>query len=143
MIEIDWNPSTKKLREFGLFALGGFGVLGALLAWRLHAFSGSGQWLWPVTVWTLAVISPILGCLVPRILKPLFIGLSFAAFPIGWVISMFIMGIIFFGIFTPIALFFRLIGRDELSLRTKHEAKTFWIKSPATPPAASSYYRQS
>ena len=36
------------------------------------------------------------------------------------------MGIIYFGIFTPIAIIMRLAGRDELHLRLKKQ-KTHWI----------------
>ena len=38
---------------------------------------------------------------------------------LGKIVSPIIMGIIFFGIFTPIAILMRLSGRDELRLRLK------------------------
>jgi hypothetical protein len=46
---------------------------------------------------------------------------------LGMIVSPIIMGIIFFGIFTPIAIIMRLAGRDELRLRFKKK-KTYWIK---------------
>ena len=45
---------------------------------------------------------------------------------LGMIISPIIMGVIFFGIFTPIAIIMRLAGRDELHLRLKKQ-KTHWI----------------
>tara|TARA_B100000787_G_scaffold159827_1_gene138279 strand:+ start:113 stop:511 length:399 start_codon:yes stop_codon:yes gene_type:complete len=45
---------------------------------------------------------------------------------LGKIVSPIIMGIIFFGIFTPIAILMRLSGRDELRLRFKKK-KTHWI----------------
>ena len=42
------------------------------------------------------------------------------------IVNPIIMGVIFFGIFTPIAIFMRLSGRDELRLRFKNK-KTHWI----------------
>ena len=45
---------------------------------------------------------------------------------LGMIISPIIMGIIFFVIFTPIAILMRLSGRDELRLRLKKK-KTHWI----------------
>jgi len=45
---------------------------------------------------------------------------------LGKIVSPIIMGIIFFGIFTPIAILMRLSGRDELHLRFKKK-KTHWI----------------
>lgn len=45
---------------------------------------------------------------------------------LGMIISPFVLGIIFFGIFTPIATLMRLSGRDEL--RLKYTQKTsYWI----------------
>ncbi len=45
---------------------------------------------------------------------------------LGIIVNPIIMGIIFFGIFTPIAILMRLSGRDELRLRLKKK-KTYWI----------------
>ena len=45
---------------------------------------------------------------------------------LGMIVSPIIMGIIYFGIFTPIAIIMRLAGRDELRLRLKKK-KTHWI----------------
>ena len=45
---------------------------------------------------------------------------------LGMIVSPIIMGIIFFGIFTPIAILMRFSGRDELRLRFKKQ-KTHWI----------------
>ena len=45
---------------------------------------------------------------------------------LGMIVSPIIMGIIFFGIFTPIAILMRLYGRDELRLIFKKK-KTHWI----------------
>ena len=45
---------------------------------------------------------------------------------LGMIVSPIIMGIVFFGIFTPIAILMRLSGRDELRLLFKKK-KTHWI----------------
>ncbi len=45
---------------------------------------------------------------------------------LGKIVSPIIMGIIFFGIFTPVAILMRFSGRDELRLRLKKK-KTHWI----------------
>ncbi len=45
---------------------------------------------------------------------------------LGMVFGPIVMGIIFFGIFTPIAVLMRFLGRDELRLRLKKQ-KTYWI----------------
>ena len=45
---------------------------------------------------------------------------------LGMIISPIVMGIIFFGIFTPISITMMLFGRDELRLRFKKK-KTHWV----------------
>ena len=42
------------------------------------------------------------------------------------VISPIILGLIFFGIFVPVSLIIRLIGRDELNLKAKKKS-SYWI----------------
>ena len=46
-------------------------------------------------------------------------------FIIGRVVSPIVLGIIFFLVFSPIAIIMRLFGRDELNLKSKN-ADTFW-----------------
>ena len=41
------------------------------------------------------------------------------------------MGIIFFGLFTPVAIFMNLIGRDELRLKRKKQT-SYWINRETT-----------
>ena len=45
---------------------------------------------------------------------------------LGTIINPLILGIIFFGLITPIAIFTRLIGRDELYLKLKKK-DSYWI----------------
>lgn len=45
---------------------------------------------------------------------------------LGFIVSPIVMGVIFFGLFTPISFVMRLAGRDELRLRFKQK-KSHWI----------------
>ena len=45
---------------------------------------------------------------------------------LGMIVSPAVLGIIFFGLFTPIAIFMRLSGRDELRLKILHRP-SYWI----------------
>ena len=55
-------------------------------------------------------------------LNKLWMGLGFI---LGLVIQPIILGLIFFGIFTPIAFVMRVFGRDELRLKL-NDTSTFW-----------------
>lgn len=45
---------------------------------------------------------------------------------LGMIVNPIVMGLIFFGLFTPIAIFMRIKGRDELRIKVK-EMKSYWI----------------
>ena len=48
---------------------------------------------------------------------------------LGMIISPIILGVIFFGLFTPIALLMRLSGRDELRLKFSSKASHWILRS--------------
>ena len=132
LVELDFNPDTKTLRSFGFIALGGFGLLGlaaytetwmfafGLRAARVPLAAGLGG---------LGALSALLSVVAPRANRPIFVGLSVLAFPIGWVISHALFGLIYFAVVTPIAIVFRLVRRDELGLRGDTPSRSYW--SPA------------
>ena len=45
---------------------------------------------------------------------------------LGMMVSPIVLGFIFFGLFTPIAILMRLCGRDELRLKFSHKV-SYWI----------------
>ena len=50
---------------------------------------------------------------------------------LGIIVGPIVLGIIFFGLFTPIAMLMRLSGRDELRLKFAHKA-SHWISRDKT-----------
>ncbi len=116
---ININPKERDLRIFSLvlavFA-GGFGTLAfsndkSLVAYILYALSVWG-------VFSAAVL--------PVFIKPAYIAFSYIGLVLGWINTRLLLGIIFYLIFTPISLFFRLIGRDILDRRFDRNAATYW-----------------
>ena len=45
---------------------------------------------------------------------------------LGIIVSPIVLGVIFFGLFTPIAMLMRLTGRDELRIKFTHKS-SYWI----------------
>jgi hypothetical protein len=62
----------------------------------------------------------------PGAVRWLFTGWMIVAFPIGWAVSHIMLAALFYGLFTPVALVFRTIGRDALRLRRDGAAATYW-----------------
>ena len=139
-VSIDWNPDRRKLREFGFVSLAAFALIGSVIAWRSGCFKGSGHWTAPIIAWSLGVWG-LLGAFAPVLVKPLYTGLMAIAFPIGWVVSHVLLGLVYYGIFTPTALVFRLLGRDPLQRKLDRAASTYWNDAVPCPPPAG-YFRQ-
>jgi hypothetical protein len=53
-----------------------------------------------------------------------------------------VLALLFFGVFTPVALLFKLIGRDVLARHQRPEVPTYWTAHPAVKDVRS-YFRQS
>jgi hypothetical protein len=75
----------------------------------------------------LAAVMGVLALIKPSFIRPIYVGAMVITFPIGWTISRVLLGLIYYGLITPIALIFRLIGRDALYLKHHSDAKTYWL----------------
>lgn len=90
----------------------------------------------------LAVPIGALGLARPQSIRLIFTGMMAVTFPIGWVVSHLVLAVLFFGVFTPVGLFFKLIGRDALARRRRTELPTHWARHPVVSDVRS-YFRQS
>jgi hypothetical protein len=64
------------------------------------------------------------------------------AFVLGFVMAHVILTLFFFLVITPIGLLARLSGKDFLSLKLNHEAKSYWIAREQKAKSPSDYERQ-
>ncbi len=121
MIPINKNPSARELRTFAriwfpLFVAGA----GAVLWWRLDSpAAGVAAWLAGGALAALVLASAEAARIV-------FVGLMTVTYPIGLVVSTIALGIMFYLVFTPIAVVMRLAGRDALRLRARAD-RSHWI----------------
>ena len=118
------KTDPKTLRSFGLVVGGVLVGIWALL-WGLDRFVGRGgdfPWLWMVGG---ALI--LLGAVLPRVLKPVYLLWMGLAVVLGFFVSRIILTIFFFLVLTPVGLFFRLTGRDVLKRKLEPDAETYWI----------------
>ena len=128
------NPSAKMLRQFAVGWLVFFLGLGA---WQ---YLGQGPsmlafWFCPV-----AVIGAALGWFAPPIFRWVFVVWMWLAFPFGWLISQMALAILFYGVITPVALLFRIRGRDRLRRFKPGNASSFWM-AKETPADVRRYFR--
>ena len=136
MIAIQWNPSTKQLRQFaGIW----FPAFCALVGWSIG--HKTGHWSEVEIGWVLAGLLSVGGLVLPVLIRPIFVGLILLTFPIGWVVSHLLLGLIFYGVVTPIGLILRISGHDPLQLK-KPSGNSVW-KTSVGKTDATRYLRQS
>jgi hypothetical protein len=132
--DIDFHPPSRTLRQFAAIWIVFFGGMALWQGFVLHRTALA-------TVLAVATLLGPVGLMRPQWLRPIFVGWMVAVFPIGWVMSRLIMTFVFFTIFLPIALVFRMMGRDALRLKRRPDAATYWQPKPA-PADLHSYFRQ-
>jgi hypothetical protein len=135
LIRIDRDPSGRQLRLFGMLWLAFFGVAGAVMLVR------GGPSAAAVGLIAAAALVPAIGCLSPRFLRWVYLGMAYLAFPIGFVVSHVLMALIYFAVLTPIGLAMRLVGYDPLHRRFDPGADTYWIPREQRD-EAKQYFRQ-
>lgn len=144
LVEIDFNPETKTLRQFGAIAFVGFGALAALAYYEKLVFAfglGDARLAVAASLAALGLLALVLGLVAPRANRLLYVGLSLLAFPIGFVLSYVIMGALYFLIIGPIAIALRLAGRDPMRRARDPQAASYW--TPARPARdKESYFHQ-
>lgn len=128
-------PTTKLLRQFaGLWLI----VFGGLALWRVWRGQTDG---WTQLIGAGALIVGITGLIAPRVVGPIYSGWMILAFPIGWTLSRVALGLVFLIGFVPLAVFFRLTGRDVLRLK-RGQSASYWMPKPAAR-SGEDYLRQS
>ena len=134
--EIEFHPSRRKLRQFAALWLL---FLSAAALWQ-NFFRGQAHVAGALAL--IAVLIGGIGLIEPSFVRPIFVGWMIVAFPIGWVISRLALALLFYGIFTPLAFFFRMKRRDLLNLRRQENRDSYWT-TRAMPADVRRYFEQS
>ena len=130
------QPSPTELSIFGLLFALFAGVVGALLRW---------QFGWPraaVAAWVVGGIVALGYYAVPPLRRPLIRAWVGLTFPLGWLLSHAVLALVYYGVFTPIGLLQRLLGRDAMRRKPEPDAVSFWVER-GPPRDAASYFKQS
>lgn len=136
LIEINRNPSPGQLRLFAGVAVPGLCVVAGVLLWW-KARLPSAAW----AVWAAGAVVALAGLGRPGLVRPLFIALSYAAAPVGWVVALVLLAFVYYAIMTPIGLVMRLTGRDPLARRFDRSATSYWVTRRPTA-EIERYFRQ-
>jgi hypothetical protein len=131
LLRVDWNPSDKKIRQFGA----GLVVCAAFFGWSmLRHGKPAGPYVLKggIALGILTALWPAAG----RFVYKAWMGVAFV---VGTVVSFAALALMYYLVLTPLALFFRLRGRDALRL-VKPAGETYW--TPLKTPGAESDYER-
>ena len=116
----------KELRNFGLIVGGLFALIGV---WPLIRH-GETLRVWALV---LAFLLIPLGLLLPTVLRPIFKVWMKIGHVMGWVNTRIILGILYFGLITPMGMVMRLFGWDSMRRTLMQDAETYRVVRQARP----------
>ena len=114
----------KQLRQFG-WLMGG--VFAIVTFWPL-VFRGEGIRIWACVI---AGIFGVLGVVFPSGLKPVYRAWMIFGEKIGWFNSRVLLGLVFYGLLTPISFVMVLLGKRPLQLRFDPQAESYRVPKEA------------
>lgn len=130
---INSNSADKELRSFAFILSCVLGFLGGLVLWR----KGEMGYL----LWVIGMVILSLGLLKPRVLGPIHKGWVNISFVMGFFMTHLILALVYYLIFTPMALVMRALGKDPLRLKHNGNAQSYWIERRETQSTRESYER--
>lgn len=130
-LNLRYDP--RRLRQFSI----------ALLVFAL--FWGGvllGRGRTDLSIWFFGIgsILTLVGLCLPVIVYPLYVALAVATYPLGYVFSYILLGIVFYAIITPIGLVMKIIGKDPL--KTPSDSNTTFWKSLNKSAPPDQYFKQ-
>jgi hypothetical protein len=131
LVRFNWSPETRILRQFGwITCAAGLAVGG---------FVWSG-WTAAAAV-IVGLLSGVASLVRPALNRPLYVLLSAITYPIGVVLSVVVLAVLFYMIVTPIGILVRMFGHDPLDRGQRPRSTTYWVD--ARPPRPKEdYFRQ-
>jgi hypothetical protein len=122
-------------RTFGLFMAAVFTAIAAYLSTTHNLVETAITAL-------LAALFAGLALLKPTFLTPLNRAWMTLGALLGLVVSPIVLGILFFALFTPLAVVLRIAGRDELRIRRSPAGLSYWRLRTPPGPQPDSFPRQ-
>ena len=114
----------EELQKFAITLFFALGILGGLILWRK---GGIGFLFLGIAVAFLPV-----GLIRPVLLGPIYKGWMTIAMWMGFVMTHFILALMYYLVFTPVGLVMRFLGKDPLKIKFAKDVDSHWIKRQET-----------
>lgn len=89
-----------------------------------------------------AIVMPLAALVAQPMARGAYLAMTYATYPIGWTLSHLVLAALYYGVFAPIGLTLRALGRDPLQRRFERGASSYWLPRSGSKSAAR-YFRQS
>ena len=129
------RPSPGETRKFGAVLAAVLWGIAALEVWRGRTGPA------PMILGVAGAASLGLCLLFPRFMRPVQRAFTRLALAIGWINTTLLLGIVFFGLLTPVAVLLRRFRTDPLRRTFDPGAGSYWLKKPAGSPSRSRFER--
>lgn len=136
VVQINRNPSRQQLNQFGFIWLGFLALFGVIAQFKFDNPEVARL------LWIAAVVVPVVGWILPKFMRLVFLGMSYLAWPIGFVVSHIVLAAVYYLVLTPIGLLTRIVGYDSMMRRFDRDATSYWIERPRKDTAPGHYFRQ-
>ncbi len=120
--DVPTRVPERTLRQFAGLCLVICGGLFALSWYRHQRAPNLAGWV----AGALAVLIGMPGLTRPNMIRPVYLGAMALTKPIGHVVGLGLLAVVYYGVLTPLALTFRLAGRDGLG-RFRRRSESYWI----------------
>ena|ERR1044071_8843807 len=133
LLELNLNPTGKTLRWFaGVWFPAFWGLAGLALFRRHDSFAA-------FLIWGVAAVLALAGLAAPRVIRPFYLAMMRATYPIGLVMSLVAMSLSYFVVFSVFGRLMRMF-HDPMERRLDRAAASYWV--PCEPCDQESYFRQ-
>ena len=110
--------TKEEIRKFGIVIGIILLIIGVILLWKRNIY-------YPILM-IIGIFLFVGGLAIPIILKPIFIIWMIFATIMGWLMTRFILSLLFYGLITPISLIARLMGKKFIYLRWDKINNSYW-----------------
>lgn len=114
------SAGKKELQSFGLLVGAVFTVIGM---WPL-LLRGEALRLWAIGLGGALIV---LGGMSPRVLAPVYHVWMRVGQALGWINTRILLGLVFYGLVTPMGILFRLMGKDVMRQGFVHDSPTYRV----------------
>lgn len=129
------QPTRKQVRTFSIGLIVILSIIAGLQIYLGRLWVGIG-------LFSACAVILVMLALSPAMLIPLYRGMMFVSKAIGVVMTPVVLGLVFYLVFAPVGILFRLVRRDILDRKFNINSDSYWKAKEAAQDDLGRYERQ-